>query len=457
MPERLKLSHNDEPSLLDSFGHETFLREVCEQVSSCDAPKGIGINGYWGMGKTTFLKQIYFQLTNSFPEEDQVTKTEKTALFDPAIQPIWFEAWRFQQDGLPIVALLNEIRSQMGLAKRFQESAKKAAGIALLGSISAFDEVIKAASGGIMAPKLGQIAGIGESWEKSRHQYSLPSQSIRNLLQEAINHALGKNKKRLVIFIDDLDRCEPQTAFRLLEGIKVYLNLNNCVVLFGMDQRQIEKALSESLKLSNETQASHRAREYLEKICQDVHYIPLPDQQKKAAFFMQRLRELEHPQSNVVLDELDAALQMYDCLPANPRKIKILVNRVALMLRQLKPETLVFRPFEGREEDGINRQFALLLSVAIFHCYHPSIYEQLNKQPAYLLEVFDRTTGTALDTKREEQEGDPMRGIIWSQKAGKELAVNPSDSNVFRLHRVMEDLKGYGNITANDVLPFILS
>ncbi|MDQ6975566.1 MAG: P-loop NTPase fold protein [Mariprofundaceae bacterium] len=151
MTEPSKLSHNDEPSLLDSFGQHAFLREVCSQISNCDALKGIGIN--------------------------------------------------------------------------------------------------KAASGGMMAPQLGKIAAMGESWEQTRHQYSLPSQSVRNLLQEAIGQALGRGKKRLVIFIDDLDRCEPQTAFRLLEGIKIYLNLNNCVVLFGMDQRQIEKALSESLKL----------------------------------------------------------------------------------------------------------------------------------------------------------------------------------------------------------------
>ncbi|MDQ6975567.1 MAG: hypothetical protein Q9M22_03255 [Mariprofundaceae bacterium] len=51
-----------------------------------------------------------------------------------------------------------------------------------------------------------------------------------------------------------------------------------------------------------------------------------------------------------------------------------------------------------------------------------------------------------------------MRGIVWSQdQAGKALAVNPSDSNVFRLHRVMTDLKGSGSIMPNDVKPFILS
>ncbi|MCP4700753.1 MAG: hypothetical protein GY862_28450 [Gammaproteobacteria bacterium] len=359
------ISHNDDPVLEDAFGQKDFIEHICKVIKDCQPPKGIAINGYWGTGKTSALMQVYYCLSAKHPYDETRKPIDKT------ITPVWFEAWRYQHETQPIVALLNEIREQMGLWKKFQQETKKLASVTLLGAVNAFDEAIKAASGGLFKPQLGKIPEIGKQWEAQRHFNPLPSQTIHRLLEGAIDQALGtKNGRRLVIFIDDLDRCTPAVALQLLEGIKVYLNLKNCVIVFGMDQRQIERALGKALEPGGDDEYSnvHQAREYLEKICQDVYHLPLPNQDAKAEFFIRLLKQLQVSEGDGARhqEKLEPILRKYDCLPANPRKIKALVNRIAALLlhvdmgdgSDLLPGT------------AISRHYALLMAITVIYCFH---------------------------------------------------------------------------------------
>ncbi|RWX48622.1 KAP family P-loop domain-containing protein [Candidatus Electrothrix communis] len=255
MPENadsLIYSHNDEPVLETAFNEE-FIARLCGIIRNCQPPKGLAVTGYWGSGKTSTLKQLYYHLTEELPpgcgKEDVPAGGPQHR--DVALVPIWFEAWRFQHEQQPIVALLNEIRVKIGLLDKFMQQGKKIADITLLSSLNIFDEIIKMASGGTVTPKTGGIMAIGEKWEQDRYLNKLPSAQISGLLEEAIKKGLGNRvkgkEKRMIIFIDDLDRCLPTASLRLLEGIRIYLNLSNCILVFGMDHRQLEQSLLEAL------------------------------------------------------------------------------------------------------------------------------------------------------------------------------------------------------------------
>ena len=48
---------------------------------------------------------------------------------------------------------------------------------------------------------------------------------------------------RLVVFIDDLDRCIPEKAIDILETIKLFLNVPQTVFLIGTDKKVIENGI----------------------------------------------------------------------------------------------------------------------------------------------------------------------------------------------------------------------
>ena len=457
----LPLSHNDTAKADDAFQQEAFIKQVCELIKNCQPPKGIGINGYWGTGKTSSLMQIHKTLTGAAPHDYKKFN-------DQNIVPIWFEAWRYQSETVPIVALLQEIRAQIGMWQKLVNKGKKLTDITTLGILGAFDATLKTASGGIISPNLSKIPELGKQWETEYRETPLATQDLRRLLEQAVDQALNKNKgdaKRLVIFIDDLDRCLPKVALQLLEGIKVYLNLNNCVLVFGMDQRQIEEALKKAL----ETSDTHQSREYLEKICQDIHHLPIPNQKAKADYLLNLLTALDvddrsqtgltDTQKAVLAENhrkaIENVLYKYDCLPANPRKIKALSNRLALQLRKgciKNPNEPLTTPASSETPD---RRYMLLVAMSNIYNFHRQLNEQLEKDPDYINQVvIYADTPPAYPSNTPAPIYEPMRDIIpsYDNTGQQKLPTNPSDSNVFRLHELF---KALGTVTVNDLKPFL--
>jgi len=55
--------------------------------------------------------------------------------------------------------------------------------------------------------------------------------------------AMAKNCKKLIVFIDELDRCKPSFAVQTLETIKHYFDVDNVVFIFGIDGIQIRETI----------------------------------------------------------------------------------------------------------------------------------------------------------------------------------------------------------------------
>jgi hypothetical protein len=111
--------HNDEPTLLDLLERRPLLVQVGDAVARCKPPFVFGIHGDWGAGKTSFLHQLQLYLTGECPQQPPEAmkqiegEGQLVARYAAHVTVVWFEAWRYQQEQAPIVALLQEIRTQL--------------------------------------------------------------------------------------------------------------------------------------------------------------------------------------------------------------------------------------------------------------------------------------------------------------------------------------------------------
>ena len=91
---------------------------------------------------------------------------------------------------------------------------------------------------------------------------------------ENVSRSIGRN---LVIFIDDLDRCQPEKVVETLEAVNFLVTAGECAVIVGMDYRRVQRsvglvrkdlAVAESTgTTSNDIKSEHSyAHRYLQKL-----------------------------------------------------------------------------------------------------------------------------------------------------------------------------------------------
>ena len=321
-------------------------------------------------------------MTGDNPQELDTINAPKKSAYGDRIQPVWFDAWRYQAEAVPVVALLQEMRAQLSSNARKGLAAKRLGEIAVQGTLLGLDDLTKKI--GFQYAKFQQAS---RQWDAENLAATLPSEKLRQNLQETIQLLLPETDgeapngagsgSRLVVFVDDLDRCEPEAAYRLLEGLKVYLTLNNCVFVLGLNQKAVEGAIASRLAggLTDENarrDAQVRAASYLEKICQNVWHLPIVQAPGQLLCdFIDGDLSVDEPQVRWLREVVAAR----PCLPPNPRKLKGLANLVVRLCSRLPND------IEGSQGDAGRNEMRKLLVVAYVHQFHHDLYVRWQANP----------------------------------------------------------------------------
>jgi hypothetical protein len=248
--------HNDEPTEEILNGRKALATQVADALASCQAPQVFGVDGDWGSGKTSFLCAVEKQITGHCHLPPK-RKAPQPPTDYRHVRVVWFEAWRYQHEESPVVALLHEVCSQLGAVERSKKEIKKLAYAGFYGLINMLKEAKIGTSSSVplkieasIANPFHTIAAAGDQWEADHLAVPLTTEHTREILDKAIKALLGwstRNNERVVIIVDDLDRCEPTATYRILEAVKIYLNLESCVFLLGLNQREVSRAVYQFL------------------------------------------------------------------------------------------------------------------------------------------------------------------------------------------------------------------
>ena len=278
---------NDQETATDLLYYESIAKTVVRLIrKSVDAPVTIGVHGDWGAGKSSVLKM----LENALAEDDRVLC-------------LWFNGWTFEgfEDAKTVVieTIVEELRRARPNSTKVADAAKKvlkrvdwfklarkAGGFAFTAAsgIPTFDQVndlrdivtgmLGKAREAISLEDLKGVAEKADEFIKAAPRDRLP-EHIHAFRDEFKDLLKAADIEQLVVIVDDLDRCLPQTAISTLEAIRLFLFVEHTAFVIGADELMIEYAVGEHFPdLPPSTGPIGYARNYLEKLIQVPFRIP---------------------------------------------------------------------------------------------------------------------------------------------------------------------------------------
>lgn len=239
-------------------------------------PVTIGVFGDWGSGKTSLLRLVQRELSE---KEDCLC--------------LWFNGWLFEGYEDAKAALLGTIVEEIQNNRALTEKAKKLTQ-RLLRRIDWFS-VMGLVGKGALSLALG-VSGLQDAAAISTIQAvagTLPNvvkrqdapatedhpspDAIRNEIRrfrDDFAELLSETKiKTLVVFIDDLDRCLPETTVSTLEALRLFVSVPNSAFVIAADEKLVELAVR--TRYGQESSGIRDvARDYLEKLVQVPVRIP---------------------------------------------------------------------------------------------------------------------------------------------------------------------------------------
>lgn len=334
----------------DAFGFALYARILAEAISETEnLPLCLGIFGPWGSGKTSLMRMIRVLLAKR-----------------PSTKTLWFNPWKYDKKEDLWHALIQSILQAIDDATIDQDVKDKITNLALATTWAAIKKAVTTFSGGFVTD--GDLDKLVSAFEKKDE-----------LLYRHINHfeqdfseVVGTYVKggRLVVFIDDLDRCLPENGITVLESLKLFVGDARCVFVLGMDDHVVEEGIrfryQDKLKLSG--------RDYLDKMIQVPFYLP------PVPFI--RLRETLVPEdrSGELSEEIWRVIELG--MSGNPRRTKRFLNSFTLLQRILTVPVAAAGPSVKTYALSPRTQGIYLAKLLVFQIAFPEFYQHLQLAPA---------------------------------------------------------------------------
>lgn len=294
----------------DPLGYDHLVERLGTLIaeSRSSTPFVIGIEGRWGVGKSSVMLKL------------------QQSLDDNGLSTVYYNAWNHEGRRGATEALLKTVLGALDgdiLQRwmRFNRNEKwKRAFVGLL----RFPLLA-------LAARVGLGNAVDKVWDRLEK-----SVEAANDFHERFSAAMGEWSARnpaggqpglLVVFVDDLDRCSDKSVMDILTAVKLYLTVPRCVFVIGYDRLAVDELIHRRIAQS----AAVKGSMYLEKMIQVPFSIPQPSPDAAGACLDQYLQE-----AGVAALFGGCEDSIIKGTDGNPRKMKRITN--VLVLRWLVGE-----------------------------------------------------------------------------------------------------------------------
>lgn len=361
----------------DAFRHVDFVQELAEVARATRTPANFALYAPWGSGKTGMA----YLLENEFRCDSKVRFVRFDA-FKYAEAPLrrHFIAQVAGDLGLPEESYKdalysNETHTTLKLPARevwrlaawFVAALVMIVGLALIGCLiygrvargefaDQFHNATKWLMPKVFAPGAliaAIVAVVGKRFTYDR-TISAPAseeefeERFEALVKDAVGLAVGDkdeektvddSKRRLVVFVDELDRCSPAEVVATLETLWTFFDVTGCVFIVAADQQVLEEALSRKARQATPKDSTNpyysAGSAYLDKIFHYQQSLPPLKPQRLTSFGLGLVEEREGVWHRIS-QQTDLADVISILVPSHvrsPRRVKALLNAFAMLYR----------------------------------------------------------------------------------------------------------------------------
>lgn len=257
--------------------HADLLRKII--LNDAMLPISIGVFGNWGSGKSSLM----LLLQQSLHEWEESHQNEHSIILQ-----VYFNSWQFESyDSTKLTmieSILEALDKDINTRKNVFERADDL--LARINFLKVGVFILKKAYDNLtpdwMKKWLPKKDDIDKITGKDKYNNLLEDvtkgntskfiATFRELFEDLVN---DMGYKAVIVYVDDLDRCDPKRIIGCLEAVKLFVNVKKTAFVIGADERIIEYAISQHYPIQMKKEdISSPFSDYLEKLIQLPYKLP---------------------------------------------------------------------------------------------------------------------------------------------------------------------------------------
>lgn len=257
---KLTLEATDE-NVLESIKKNTYnrtsdIKEFIEALDMIDGNAFISLDARWGEGKTFYVRQIEktleYIVKKTWKDPEDIEKSKELEELKPYFEntvldsidlgqsylPIYYNAWLYDNHNDPLLSLLFIIAKKCA---QYPDTSidKKSLKEKFCSLVSSISVGICGVDVSIDAERINNAFSKDDILDEI-----LTAEEIREAVKGIFNEVIVGNAQKLIVFIDELDRCRPSFAIEMLERIKHYFDDDRIIFIVSVNKEQLVHTIS---------------------------------------------------------------------------------------------------------------------------------------------------------------------------------------------------------------------